>query len=258
MDWLQTISHIIVTFKNTARKYMYNLSIKGAIPSSASPSFFFLLTTSILIYTFYPLFHTFRPSDDYAIYTYFAEAVSKGINPYSISSDYRSEIVPIFFNIGWTQPSLGVVRPEYADYPPLLMFVNSVIFRLHNLKGLYLFYIFLYGFSILLYCIFVFSDKSETDKSSSQVNPLCFLIFFALNPLFSQAWFNPIEDKVWFVFFMIILLICRNRFYWMAVSLGLFAAVKGLGLPILFFYVLYMFFHKRLPLKNFSIEYIPK
>jgi len=246
---LRTTSHVITSFKNVVADFIHNFVVKFSVPPITSLYLFVLLAASILVYTFYPLYREFQPADDYAIYTYFAEAVSKGINPYSIPPDYRSEIVPTFFDVGWTQPTLGVVRPQYADYPPLLMMVNSFIFQLDNLRGLYLFYLSLYGLSVALYLMYAIGNKSE--GPSSEVSPLCFLIFFALNPLFSWAWFKPIGDKVWFAFFMMLILMFRNRPYWLTVTLGFFAALKGLGIPILFFYVLYMLFHKSLKLKQF-------
>lgn len=48
--------------------------------------------------TIYPLYQHFYPADDYAIYEYFAEAVDKGQNPYTIEPGYRSQIVPRFLS----------------------------------------------------------------------------------------------------------------------------------------------------------------
>jgi hypothetical protein len=103
----------------------------------------------------------------------------------------------------------------------------------------------------MLYVIYAVGKKRE--DPSSAVNPLLFLIFFALNPLIPWAWFAPIEDKVWFAFFMMLILVLRNRIYWLAVALGFFAAVKGIGVVILFFYLLYMISHKRLKLKQIAL-----
>jgi hypothetical protein len=216
---------------------------------SISGNVILLVSIAIFFYTFYPLVsRLFRPSDDYAIYEYFAEAVSKGINPYSVPDDYRSDIVPTIIEVGHTQPSVGIIRKEYADYPPLLMIINSFVFRLHNLKGLFGFYILLYALSIVL--LIIYTNLRKFKNHSPEVNPLILLLFFGLNPIFTQGWFQPITDKVWFPFFILLMLISRDKPYLITVILGFFAAVKGIGILIIVFYILYQYCNKSLSPKK--------
>jgi len=211
--------------------------------------FLVLLLASIAVHTLHALWTQFRPGDDYAIYEYFAEAVSKGLNPYAIPQNYRSDTVRRFFNnAGVAQPNAGVISQRYADYPPLLMMVNSLVFRLNNVRGLYILYILLYAASIALYLASRISAESESQ--SSVVNPVIFLIFFALNPLFPQAWFNPTTDKAWFAFFITLVLVFRNMPWLLVISLGLFAGIKGLGVPMMVFYVIYERFEKNIGAKR--------
>lgn len=206
--------------------------------------FYAIFFLCILILQFYPLYNQFYAWDDYAIYIYFSEAVSKGYNPYSLPSFYRSESVPKFFSIGWTQYKPGVVRQECATHPPLLWVIYSFIFRLHNIKGLYWFFISIYGVSIVL-CLFLF-EQEKVDST----NTLFFLIFYALNPLFTVVWFHPIDDKALFAFFLFLILIFRKNPYLETVVLSLFSGLKGLGIPVMMFYLLHMVPYKKLKPKQ--------
>ena len=238
-------------FKKSAADILHDFSETFSVPPGASLYLLVLLALCILVFTFIPLFRVFIPIDDYAMYTYFAEAVSEGANPYAIPEAFRSEVVPTFFRVGFTMPELGVVKQRYADYPPLLMLVNSFFFRLNNLKGLYNLYITLYALAAVLYVAYAVSKKPE--GRLPEVNPFLFLIFFALNPLIPWAWFAPIEDKAWFAFFMMLILVLRNRIYWLAAVLALFAAMKGVGIGILFFYLLYQHSNKNLKLNQLAL-----
>jgi hypothetical protein len=183
---------------------------------------------------------TFSPGDDYAIYVHFAEAVTDGYNPYSLPDNFRSSVPPTILAVGSTQPSPGRVQQQYADYPPLLMLINSGLFQLHHIKGLYGFYIFLYALSCIIYCLYAF-DRREHHRH----DPFCYLIFFALNPLIVTYWFTPIEDKVWFVFFGFVTLLLREKRYWVSVALAIFASLKGVGLPMFAFYAIFLFVHRQ-------------
>jgi hypothetical protein len=230
MYWSRIISHIHAFFKRISKNSTFYLCIL------------------ILVYTIIPLISLFRPSDDYVIYEYFAEAVSKDINPYSIPSDYFSSTTSDLLAFGPSQTSPGVIRQKYADYPPLLMTINSLAYRVHNEKGLFSLYIFLYVFSIILYLAYANSRKSE--NNSFDVNPSVFLIFIGLNPVFYTGWFNPVTDKLWFPFFIMLLLASRNKPYWIAIILGLFAAIKGIGAVIMVFYIIYQVVNRNLQLKQ--------
>jgi len=237
MSWSRIISHIITFFESISENYSVYVCIL------------------ILVYTIIPLFSLFRPSDDYVIYQYFAEAVSKDINPYSIPSDFYSGTVSDLLAFGPSQSSPGVIRQQYADYPPLLMIINSLAYRVHNEKGLYSLYIFLYVFSMALYLFYANSRKLES--RSSEVNPSVFLIFIGLNPVFYIGWFDPITDKLWFPFFTLLLLVFRNKPYWIAITLSLFAAVKGIGIILMAFYVIYQVINKNLqPKQIFFIIFV--
>lgn len=217
--------------------------------NSISSNAVFILIIPIIFFTFFPLTtNFFFPSDDYAIYEYFAEAVSQGINPYSIPADFKSEIVPKILKVGDTQPSPGVIRQEYADYPPLLMVINSFAFRFHNVKGLYVMYLLLYALALIF--LLMYLESKHVKKYSPEINPLALLVFFGLSPIFSQGWFCPITDKVWFAFFILLLLVVHDKPQWLVVVLGFFAAIKGIGLLIMAFYILYQFFNKEVQRKQ--------
>lgn len=116
--------------------------------------------------------------------------------------------------------------------------VNSLVFRIDHLKGLYRLYIALYSISVALYALYAISRTSE--GSAPAVTPLLFLLFFGTNPIFPRLWFSPIADKVWFAFFMLALLLLQHRPYAVTVLLGLLAATQGLGIPIMALYVLHL------------------
>ncbi len=180
---------------------------------------------------------SFKPGDDYALYVHFAEAVADGHNPYALPPEYRSTVPPTFFPVGWTQSEPGKFPAEYADYPPLLMLLNSWIFRIHPVRGFYGLFLALLAASFLLYCFYAASGPSAEHAH----NPYLFLAFLGLNPLVTSLWFTPTGDKVWFLFFMLALLFLRNRPYGLTVVLAIFSALKGLGLVIFGFYVLFLF-----------------
>lgn len=227
---------------NLLRQLMRRLAWIWAPSRAPSLGLFVMLAAVIAANTIYPLYQEFHPADDYAIYEYFAEAVDKGQNPYSIAPDYRSEIVPKFFYVGFTQPEKGVIRQTYADYPPLFFLINSVAFRIDTLKGLYYLYIALYAVSMAMFVIYATSRSSGMQVPAA--TPLVLLLFFGTNPIFSSLWFHPIDDKVWFAFFMTALLVFRNRPYAVVVLLGLLAATQGLGIPIMALYVVHLWVSK--------------
>lgn len=68
----------------------------------------------------------------------------------------------------------------------------------------------------------------EQEKVDS-TNTLFFLIFYALNPLFTVVWFHPIDDKALFAFFLFLILIFRKNPYLETVVLSLFSGLKGLA-----------------------------
>ena len=185
------------------------------------------------------LWNTFKPGDDYAIYIYFAEAAERGLSPYDIPDGYKSKIIQRFFPVGWTQPVAGVIRQVYADYPPLLM---------DPVKGLYYMYILLLVFCFILYAAYRGTFKQINTSAMSL--PLYFLAFFGLNPIFISTWFHPIEDKIIFAFFILLLLLFRNKIYFFTVCSGLFASLKGVGLPIFFFYLAHLFFSQKKKLQE--------
>ncbi len=211
---------------------------------SGNPKLLILLSILSLVMIFYPLLKCFYPADDYAIYIHFAEAASDGQNPYSLPEEYRSTVPPTFFTVGWTQPEPGMIRQVYADHSPLLILFNSWIFRLHQLKGLYRWYILLYAVTCILYCIYAYGKRGK-----HRHNPLIFFIFLALNPLITTYWFKPIEDKIWFIFLLLLSLLLRNKPFLMTLVLALFASLKGLGLFVFAFYLAYLFFNKIVKLK---------
>jgi hypothetical protein len=194
------------------------------------------------------LWNTFKPADDYAIYIYFAEAAERGLSPYDIPDGYKSKIIQRFFPVGWTQPVAGVIRQGYADYPPLLMKINSMVFSLDPVKGLYYMYILLLVFCFILYAAYRGTFKQINTSAMSL--PLYFLAFFGLNPIFISTWFHPIGDKIIFAFFILLLLLFRNKIYFFTVCSGLFASLKGVGLPIFFFYLAHLFFSQKKKLQE--------
>ena len=109
-----------------------------SVPPSRSVYLLIMISAVIAANTIYPLYEQFHPADDYAIYEYFAEAVDKGQNPYSIRPGFRSVTVPHFFPVGGTQLKKGVISQTYADYPPLFYLVNSLAFRIDHFPGLVL------------------------------------------------------------------------------------------------------------------------
>jgi hypothetical protein len=76
------------------------------------------------------------------------------------------------------------------------------------------------------------------------------LAFFGLNPIFIFTWFHPIEDKIIFAFFILLLLMVQNRIYFLTIFLGFFASLKGVGIPIFFFYLTHLFFSQKKKLQE--------
>lgn len=172
------------------------------------------------------LLATFRPADDYEIYTHFAEAVADGQNPYALPDSYRSTVIQKFSSVGPTQPEAGWVKQVYADYPPALMLINAATFKLAEVKGLYLLYVGLFITSIL---IFFFRKAVAID---GKIFDYRLVIFLAFNPLLIQSWFFPISDKAWFLFFIALIVALREYLFVLTVVLAAFAATKGLGIVI--------------------------
>jgi hypothetical protein len=199
---------------------------------------FLMLAAALVSYAIVPRYPVFHAGDDYLIYTYFAEAASEHVNPYAVPPEYRSTTLPHLFEVGGTQTAPGIVQQQYADYPPLLMAVNAALFRVNHLRGIYWLSLGLYLLAIILFGLYAAAQRSA--NLSKEVTSLCFLIFFTLNPLIASAWFKPAGDKTWFAFFVMALLVARNKPYWVAGILGVFAAVKGLGIPVLFMYCIYL------------------
>ncbi len=213
--------------------------------------FIVLIIGGIVINTTY-LLVKFAPGDDYAIYTYFAEALLNGENPYNLSDAHRSEIVPQLISVGSsTQPIEGVVPQHYADYPPLLMLLNAFMVQLHPQKGLYYFYIALFGLSFFLFAVYVYRQRLA--QPAQKVIPILFVLFMGFNPVMNATWFFPITDKVIFAVLILSLLLVLDRPYIFTIVCALFAAIKGLGIPIFFFYILYNIVNRKITLKQLAV-----
>lgn len=195
-----------------------------------------MLASSVLV-----LLVFFKPSDDYAIYTHFAEAVVDGQNPYRLPAEYRTTTVKKIMPLGWTQPEPGLVRQNYADYPPLLMLINSIAYRVNEMKGIYWMCIAIYAASCLMCFKYYFSTRPYHDSAAIFV--LAFLYF---NPFALKHLFFPVEDKVWFIFFIMTCLVFRSNQLYLTVVLAMFAALKGLGFVMIFFYFLYLWRCKQI------------
>lgn len=217
----------------------------AVIPRTATPAWLALLGMVIAVYTIYPLLTAFGVSGDYAIYTYFAEAAAHGVNPYAIPPGYRSELVAELYGPdSWIQPMPGVIRQQYADYPPLLMAVNALLFLIDPRHGLHVFYVVLYALCMVLYPVYAAQNRRLAH------HPVIFLVVFALNPVFVTGWFQPLEDKIWFAFLLLLVLLLSKWPLAETACLALFAALKGVGVAMFALYLLYLLVHKTVGLRR--------
>lgn len=203
-----------------------------------------MLTSAFMVVS--PLLRQFHPSNDYAIYTYFAEAVHAGHNPYHVPESFRSSVMASFFHVG--SPDQGMVKQLYADYPPALMLINSWAFAADNLKGLYWLSLLLFAGACILFMIYALQRGKEHAWHS-----LAFAIFLALNPLLIRYWYVlRIEDKAWFILLILLCLVARKSPPWLVVMLAIFTAIKGLGLLAFAFYLPYLYVEKRISLRTLT------
>ncbi len=207
------------------------------------------ISAAILI-VFASLFYVFLPSikhpllqDDYAIYTFFSEAASQGHNPYNVPSSFRSETIKLFPTVTG-HGNEGMVVQSYADNLPLLTWIYKTAYMLSPLKGIFILTAFLYFCTIILYLLIAIFDKELRS------NTVIFLIFISLNPLVAACSILPAEDKSIFLFFMVLSLAYRKNFLGTTLILALFACLKGLGIIIFPFYILYGLTQKKITLKH--------
>ena len=192
------------------------------------------------------LFNTFIGWDDYVIYTYSAEAAAEGYNPYKIPEEFRSQAIDYFW-VGGTQYEKGKVAQGIINNLPLYIWLSSKLFKTLGLKGIY--YALIVSFVFVLFLCGIFSLELRKTKRVDDYMPFLLIFFLGLTPIFLKFWFRPIEDKPMLALFVVILLLLKKKPYLFTLCVALFAAMKGLGHPIFFFYIIYSY-REKVSFKN--------
>jgi len=204
------------------------------------------------------LLRSFHPDDDYAIYTYFAEASTRGYNPYNLPSNYKTEILDKIVPYIGAPPK--VVDQRTADYPPLLMFVYSALFDSFGVNGLQYAFVISFVCSMLLYGYYITSNLCLNDEhivaTFHSLVPFFFIIFFGFSGLFAQCWFNPIGDKAIFAFLILLMIITYRHVFLFAVVLGFVASLKWIALPIFCLYIIQLWLQNKRSSQVFVISLI--
>ncbi|HBF34855.1 TPA: hypothetical protein DDW35_09870 [Candidatus Sumerlaeota bacterium] len=231
---------------------IYNLSVCGLVKSMGARKIRTLSIFSAFLVSCALLLLVFHPRDDYRIYVQFADAVSQGYNPYSLPSGFESSAVEKLVSLDDSGSPSRKVDQTLADYPPLLMSINGLIFQVDEIKGLYYFYLVLFFLSIVTFVLF-----HKDDINPEELNKFIFVAFLIFNPLLLRSWFAPIEDKVWFLFFMIMMMVCKERKLVLTSVLAVFAALKGLGGVVFPFYIVHLVVEKKINVKEMVVMILP-